>query len=124
MKAKHWVVLFGGILLLCLCSILVSQQLRPDSLIAEIYQDEVLVETVDLNALTEPREIRITADGKENVVLAEPGQISMHSANCPDRLCVRQGAIHNGVYPIVCLPNKVVIKLKSSADTEADTVTN
>lgn len=124
LKSKHWLLFFCVALLLCITSVFLLRAYQPKTLIAEIYQDGVLVQTIDLTVLKEPREFLLTKGEKENRILAEPGQISMHSANCPDRLCVRQGPIQNGIYPIVCLPNKVVIKLMSEKDSAVDTVTN
>ena len=37
--------------------------------------------------------------------------ISMSDADCPDGLCIKQGAITGDARPIVCLPNNVVVKL-------------
>ena len=124
MKTKHWLLLFGMVLLLCITSVLLLHRYRPDTLVAEIYQDGALVQTIDLTALKEPQEILLTNGEKENQILAENGQIAMLSANCPDHLCVRQGPIQNGIYPIVCLPNKVVIKLVSGKDSAVDAITN
>ncbi len=122
MKPKFWLFLFGGILLLSLGCLLLFSHLAPTAAIAEIYQNGILVETVNLGTLTEPREIRLVSGSKENVILAETGQISMKSANCPDQLCVHQGIIHTGLYPIVCLPNQVTIKLRSRDDSQPDAI--
>lgn len=124
LKSKHWLLLFGIILLVCIASVFLLHAYQPKALVAEIYQDGALVRTIDLTALNDPQEILLTNGEKENRILAENGQILMHSANCPDRLCVRQGPIQNGIYPIVCLPNKVVIKLVSNKDSAVDAVTN
>ena len=51
-------------------------------------------------------------------MLVEKGQISMLEADCPDKVCVKQGAISDGARPIICLPNNVLIKL---TDDENDT---
>lgn len=122
MKTRHWLLLFGGLLLLCLICALWFPHLRPTGCVAEIYQDGVLIRAVDLSALTEPLEIPLDAGHGQNILLAEPGQISMKSASCPDQLCVRQGTIKNGVYPIVCLPNRVVVKITGGRAAEADAV--
>ena len=122
MRANFWLILFGSILLLSLTSLLLFPRLVPSPTIAEIYQDGMLIETVDLNSLTEPYKIRLVSEGRENVILAEKGQIAMQSANCPDRLCVHQGAIKNSLYPIVCLPNKVTIKLRSGDNDQPDAI--
>ena len=106
----------GGIFLLCTAAIGLSTLVRPHSAQAEIYQKGVLIQTIQLNSINEPERITLHSDLGENVILIEHGQISMESSACPDQLCVHQGAIQNGVYPIVCLPNQVVIRIKSADD--------
>ena len=53
----------------------------------------------------------ITCDEGTNVVLLENGRISIVQADCPDKLCVEQGAITTGGVPIVCLPHKLYINI-------------
>ena len=122
MKTRHWLLLFGGLLSLCLACMLWFPHLHTAGCAAEIYQDGVLVRTVDLSALTGPLEIPVDTGYGENIILAEPGQISVKSASCPDQLCVRQGVIKSGVYPIVCLPNRVVVRITGGPPAGVDAV--
>lgn len=75
--------------------------------IACIFEDGKLVHKIDLTAVGKAYTIEL--DG--NIIFVEKGQISIIEADCPDKLCIKQGAIDNGARPIVCLPNNVVIKL-------------
>jgi len=79
-----------------------------------IYEDGELVHKINLNNVTKSYTIVIGG----NTVLVEKGQISMLEADCPDKVCVKQGAISEGAIPIICLPNNVLIKL---TDDENDT---
>lgn len=81
--------------------------------IACIYEDGTLVHKIDLTSVRNAYTIEL--DG--NIIFVENGQISVIEADCPDKLCIKQGAISNGARPIVCLPNNVVIKL---TDDEED----
>ncbi|MBQ0000960.1 MAG: NusG domain II-containing protein [Clostridiales bacterium] len=45
-----------------------------------------------------------------NIAEIKDGQISMISANCPDHLCIYQGAFGERGGMIVCLPNEVIIR--------------
>ncbi len=79
---------------------------------AKIYQNGELVREIKLDTLDAPVEFDIKDRvGHVNIVRAERGRICMLSADCPDKLCVNQGWITNGVVPVVCLPNKVTIEI-------------
>ena len=125
MKTKHWILLFSALFLLCGVMILWMTHRKQKIQIAEIYQDGVLVQTVDLSQIDAPQEIPVYGDhGAENIILAAHGSIRMQSANCPDQLCVRQGSIQNAMIPIVCLPHRVVIRILGDHDGGTDIVTN
>ena len=94
-------LLAGGVLLL-----------RPRAgLTAEIWLDGVLVETVDLTALTEEREIPV---GEHVTVLAAPGKVRVLESDCPDKLCVRMGWTASPAKPLICLPNRVTVAVAKS----------
>lgn len=78
-----------------------------DKKYACIYEDGVLIHKINISDVKKP--YTITVGG--NVILVEKGQISMKDADCPDELCIKQGAISDDARPIVCLPNNIVIKL-------------
>ena len=93
--------------------------LRPrGGLRAEIYLDGELVETVDLTALTEEREIRV---GEHVTVLAAPGQVRIKHSDCPDKLCEHMGWTSSPAKPIICLPNRVTVAV-SGGGAESDAV--
>ena len=80
---------------------------------AVIYQNGEIIREIKLDEIVEPLEFTIEgADGQINDVRAEKGRIRIESASCPDKTCVHQGWIENGVVPIVCLPNKVTIEIR------------
>ncbi len=62
--------------------------------------------------LSENRVLEIEAADGMNVVEISDNQVHMKSADCPDRLCVKMGFIHDDIRPIVCLPHKVVVEVK------------
>lgn len=80
--------------------------------VARITLDGKLVEEIDLSALTGPKTIVVEGkDGLTNTIIADRDRIWVEKADCPDQVCVRQGAISNGTVPIVCLPNKLIIEI-------------
>lgn len=94
----------------------------PSGSTAVIYLDGEEVNRIDLSAVTEAYTLTYTGkDGITNVVEAAPGKIRVKEATCPDQVCVHQGWIENGVVPVVCLPNALVIQIEDgSAAPEID----
>ena len=79
---------------------------------AAVTVDGQLVLTVPLT-----REATVTVGenrGFRNVVEVSGGRIRVTDADCPDRLCVRQGWIRFGGESIVCLPHKLVVTVRGS----------
>ncbi|MCR4947349.1 MAG: NusG domain II-containing protein [Lachnospiraceae bacterium] len=67
--------------------------------------------------------IDITGAGSDkptNVLHIENGRAYMTQADCPDGLCMRQGAISHVNESIVCLPNKVVVYIEGAEESDAD----
>jgi len=86
--------------------------------IALIYIGGQMYRRVELSGVEESYTIPI---GEGNVALVEDGSISMLSADCPDKLCVKQG--HATVLqPVTCLPNSVTIIVEGAAEGEVDIV--
>lgn len=80
-------------------------------LIAVISQDNQLIEKIDLNQVSEPREIIIA--GKYNeIIMIEKGRIRFKEADCPDKICVYTGWLTEPGDIAVCLPNRAVVKIE------------
>lgn len=65
--------------------------------------------------LSESCEIKI---GETNTAVIENGEVYMKDADCPDKLCVRQGKISDTSKKIICLPNKVIIEVTKKSDID------
>ena len=116
MKNRIWIVVFSFVALLCLAIWLFISNVSSPSRVVGIYKDGSLVEKIDLNSVTGEREITLSGNYGDNVILVSNGHIEMKSANCPDKICVEHGELKSSSSPIVCLPNKVVIKFENSTD--------
>lgn len=103
-KNLIFAIVFLSIITVCLIMILNKQ-----STVATVYKDGKAVKTFNLEKIEESFTEKID---EHNSVLVEKGKISMYYADCPDKLCINQGSISGGGYPIVCLPNKVVIRIE------------
>lgn len=109
---KKWICLFGVIFVLALVAAYAVNHIHQDNRIAEVFLHNKLVKTIDLDRVEQPYTFRLdTGNGGYNVLKVSPGKIEVVEANCRDQICVNQGAIHDGVKPIVCLPHELVIKI-------------
>ena len=108
--------LAGILALLALCALLCLLLLPKAAAEAEIYVDGALWGTV---ALTESRTLEVTPGNRVEI---RPGAVRMVWADCPDRLCMKQGWSSSPAKPIVCLPGGVAIVVSGTA-ADVDGVT-
>ncbi len=81
-----------------------------------IYKGDTLIETYSLN---KNKAYDIDIDNGFNRVVINQGTVFIEDADCPDKLCVKQGKISKSGESIICLPHKVVVKI-SAEEREND----
>jgi len=82
---------------------------REQGQTVEVHIDGKLYTTV---MLSQPQTITIDEKSAHCVIEIEDGSVRMISSDCPDQLCVHQGAIHKAGESIICLPQRIVIEIK------------
>lgn len=116
-KTALWLTLLLSALALgCLLWICfkLSDTASDRQLIADIYQDGKLLQSISLNTVAEAYTFTVVGEnGGQNEIRVCPGGIGIVSADCPDKLCVKQGFISSSLLPITCLPNHLVIQLRT-----------
>jgi hypothetical protein len=78
-----------------------------EPVIAEVYQDGNLVQTLPLDQDT-PLVIRGTYS---NTVTVENGSVFISQSDCPGEDCVHSGAIRSSGRSLVCLPNALEVRV-------------
>ena len=58
--------------------------------------------------------------GDTNVCEIKDKKVSMITADCPDQLCIHQRTIQLQGETIVCLPNKVVLEITGTKQTDQE----
>ncbi len=112
MSTKRWILVFFVILLFCTALIFLLQT-GSESQIAAVYSDGQIVRTVDLSRPDAYDFPVVTQEGGENIIRVENSAIFVVSASCADKLCIHQGPLSPTGAPIVCLPNRLVIRWQS-----------
>ena len=119
MKTKTWILIIAAFTLAAIVAsawILLS---RKGAGVVEIVQDGQILQEIDLKAVTEPYTFEVTSEQGTNTIEVEPGRIRIKEADCRDRFCVNQGWLSDGVVPIVCLPHRLVIRVKDAGSADA-----
>lgn len=80
--------------------------------VVEIVCNGTVIHTIDLETC-ENRDFVITSEnGHVNTVTVKNGEIFVSYAECPDKTCVESGPLRSDILPIVCLPNKLIVRFK------------
>lgn len=58
-----------------------------------------------------------------NLLMISGGKAFLSDADCPDKLCVKQGSISRNGESIICLPHKLVVRITAKEESGLDAVT-
>lgn len=118
-KNLVWATVFILIIAISALVIFFHRSMSKTAKTAQILQNGKVVQTVDLD-VDEPYEFEIVSESGHNTIRVENGKIGVVDADCPDKICVRQGFIDNGALPIVCLPHRLsVVITDNGSDIDA-----
>ena len=99
-------ILIGGLLLLALVCYLLFAGGKSDGNVAVVCVNGVETERYPLY-----QNGRYPLNGGSNILIIEDGFAWLEDADCPDKLCVRQGKVHLDGQVITCLPNKLTVTI-------------
>lgn len=88
-----------------------------DARCVKIYKEDALMKIYPLN---EDGQYEIKTENGFNQIIIEKGFVYIKDANCPDKLCVKQGKISKTGESIICLPHKIVVKIASKEEAEGE----
>ncbi len=67
--------------------------------------------------LNEDRTVVVPAPKQnENVVVISGGKVSVTEASCKNQVCVKHGPISRSGESIVCLPNRLVVRIENGSE--------
>ena len=89
--------------------------------LARVYVDDTLTGEY---LLSEEARIDINGyGGGTNTLVIKDGAAFIEEADCPDKLCVHQGRISREGMELVCMPNRVVVRIAGKDENETDAYT-
>ncbi len=101
------VIIFAAIL-----GLFIVKGERVSNSVACIYSEGRLIKTIKLSPDDNYSFDIKNSNGKINTVIVKDGKIGVLSADCPDKICVNTAHISDGLQPIVCVPNHLVIQIE------------
>lgn len=120
MRKKTNILITLALAVLCIGLLgawMVLRQRGNSQNLAEIVYQGELIRTVDLSSVKKTETFTIGEPGAQNTIQISPDGIGVIEADCRDQICVKQGIRSHGPEPIVCLPHKLSIRFKDSADS-------
>lgn len=113
-RADLWLVL--SLIFVAIVSLILLFTLRTEGDIVEVEIDGEIVATYSLSA---DGEYEI---GEGNILTIKDGKAYMSYADCPDKTCVKTRAISNSGESIICLPNRVSVRVVAEDNGGADLI--
>ena len=119
MKHKDIFLLIIIIIVIIILFIVNNIVNREEIDIAEIYINNKLYKSISIDL---DEDIIINNDNNYNHIKIHNGGVEMIESSCSDKICVKSGHIKKVSDRIVCMPNKVVIKIKGTDTSKEDVI--
>lgn len=119
MKRRLDIWLIGGVLLsaLCVWAYLYFTRSAGAFVVVEVDGEERA-----RYSLEKPFSTEVSSSRGTNLLVIENGTAKVTEADCPDKLCVNQGAIQFQGESIVCLPHKMTVRIEGGSAGGVDAV--
>lgn len=88
----------------------------------EVSVDGELIKTISFDDKSNNDEFTVKTKLGTNTISIQDGEVKIIGADCPDKLCVKDGPISEPGEILVCLPNKVVVEVKGNSKKEVDEI--
>ena len=105
------------------CQISVDGKIIKTITLREGYKEKVIIEAENksfniISKSTHSHDLK-----SYNIIEIDGTTVQMTEADCPDQICVKSGIIKIPSQQIVCLPNKVIVKIISKDENKLDDIT-
>lgn len=111
------IILALSLLLICGTAALVMRLVSSDGTKAVIYVNGTEYGTYPLD---EDTEIKVGTEYGENTVVIKDGEAFVRDASCPDKICEKTHSVSRGGESIVCLPNRMSVRIVSEKESVVD----
>ena len=114
------IILVVSLLLVAIISLIVVLSTRTrTNLIAKVYVQNDIVETIDLSK-KEEKDYTVHGLNGDLTIHTRDGKICVLKSNCPHQDCVKMGYIGSSNRPIICAYNAVYIVIEGNAEYDVE----
>lgn len=119
-KVRNDIILIASLLLVAVITLIVVLTTRVrTNLVAKVYVQDQIVETIDLSKKEEQDFYVDGLKGKVHIHVHD-GAIAVIESNCPHQDCVHMGYIKETNRPIICAYNAVYIIIEGQVVNDAE----
>ena len=119
-QLRNDVILIGSLLLVAvICLVLLLTNRSKENLMARVYVQNEVVETIDLSKKEDADYYIDGLKGKLHVHTHD-GTIAVVESNCPHQDCVRMGYVKESGRPIICAYNAVSILIDGESTNDVE----
>ena len=136
MKKPHIIMSAMLVIIAVYCLVMIFNENRSSGHTVNIISGGTILRTYDMSVITD--EIYITVvpasgsedayilegeqhtDGHYNVIRISHDGVSVTASDCPTGLCIHRGSINSSDIPIACLPNRLMITIDDSGESDTD----
>ena len=117
---RNDLILIGSLLLVAIISLVILLSTRINSnLIAKVYVQDTIVETIDLSK-KEEKDYTVHGINGDLTLHTRVGAICVSKSNCPHQDCVNMGYVNVSNRPIICAYNAVYIVIEGNATFDVE----
>jgi hypothetical protein len=96
-----------------------KNQINKEEFIATVKKDNVIIKTIDLSKIRDREIIKISGQYSATIAV-EHNRICLLDSTCPNKTCVSHGWLSNSGDIAVCLPNKILVKIREKNINDLD----
>ena len=114
-KRRNDIILISAVLSVAIAALVIFRFCIPSGNSVMISVDGKPTEIISLS--TDSERVIKTENGT-NIAVVKDGKVSVVDATCPDKLCQKHRPISKVGESIVCLPNKVTLRIFSQTSSQ------
>ena len=115
MKKQDFILIFALLAVAVVAFFVISNVISKDGAKVQVLVDGEIFYEYNLD---ENGEYSIETDMGANTLVIKDKKAYVSEADCPDKLCVKQGEISKSGQSVICLPHKLVVTI---VDDEGET---